>query len=151
MSLVSTPFLFAIISGLSAVLRAVWAVIAAGARQAAFYFATIVPMVLRWFLTSRAFMLTIVIALSVAFVSTFRVAFAVFNNAISLSARWAWLFSHFKWMTYILWDGPLNLREMYMRIPDVMGVWASLNVMRFMFTKLGWLLEVSRRNITFTS
>lgn len=147
MGLASVPILLTMLSVLHTVIRVMWDTCAKAASRAAFYFTLILPYILRWFVKSKIFTLAVVVALGIAFVSAFRTAFAVFNNTISMSNQFQSMFNHFKWMTFILWDGPLNLREMYRRIPDVIGTWASMCTLRFLFVRMRWYLLLARMKV----
>ena len=147
MGLASVPILVAIFGVVQSIVRVIWDTCAKAASRAAFYFTLILPYVLRWFIKSRVFMLAVVVALGLAFVAAFRTAFATFNNTISMSNQFQTMFNQFKWMSYILWDGPLNLREMYRRIPDIIGTWASLCTLRFLFVRMRWYLKLAQMKV----
>lgn len=140
MSVASVPFLVTIISALGTMLKAIWEIAARAATRAALLFGTVVPMVLRWFLTFRGFTLALCVFLGIQVAAVMRLAFRLTQDVLQASGSLAFLNAHFKWMFFIFWDGPMNVKHLYsVCVPDILGVWAGICAVKLAFRKVAWI------------
>lgn len=137
MGLESLPLLASIWSAILTVAKILWDTIKSSAQRAAFYFATVVPMIVRWFVKRRVFFLGLLV-LIFGVVRTFLRAVSSFLSAgLSAAPALDILRSQFKWMYYLIVHGPLALDTMYAHLlDDIIPLWVSLVVLKWLGAEL---------------
>lgn len=142
MGLESIPWLTAIVTGIVSLGKTIWDVASRNAARMFFWFATVVPMLLRWFVKHRLFALALLVALAAFFSSLYRQIAAFAGHTLQMSDRAQWFFNHFRFMTFILWDGPLRLRYAFGKFPDILSLFTSILALKWLFVKAHWVLIV---------
>lgn len=143
MGLESLPVLTAIWTAVAGVAKVVWDSIAKAASRAAFYFATIVPMIIRWFVKYRAFSLALVVSVAVLLRTLLRTIFGVVNTTYAVQGSMQFIEQHFTWMYYVCIHGPLALDKAYSLILDrIVPLWVSLLVLHWLRRKFDFVFWV---------
>lgn len=141
MGVESLPLLTAIWTAIGTLIKVLWDSIAKAASRAAFYFATIVPMIIRWFVKYRAFALALVVAVAGIIRTFLQQVYSVVNQSIQVQNSLAFLESHFTWMYYLCIHGPLALDVIYRKIlNEIIPLWLSLLLLHWSSRKINFVV-----------